>query len=89
MMMSTNAQSLSQLQAQRDALTIKILCQRFSDSNKPTAYLVSVVVNETQRGLGSLPRSLRNKSYFYHCIRKFREQHNREPRFEEILGFAE
>ena len=88
--MNRHAQSLSDLQTQRDALSIKILCERFGNLDRPLPYLVAIVAGELIRGsIGSqIPRDLRHKSFVWFQVRKFQEAHNRAPSFLEILALV-
>lgn len=85
--MQNISKSLSELQTERDALSIKILCEKFAKTDKPLPYIVAIVASELQRGnVGrQIPRELRTKSFLWFQVRKFQEIHNRPPNFLELL----
>lgn len=87
--METRTYVLSDLIAERDALSRKILAERFAHTDKPLPYLVAILAGELSRGsLGvAVPRALRNKSFVWHLVKRLQAANGgRAPTFGEILA---
>lgn len=80
--------SISELKVQRDALTVLILVQSFSDKTLP--YQIGCLASEVNRGFGSLQRSLRqnSKAFLWACAQRFERTHQRKPTMLDLIGFV-